>query len=197
MIQAIAKLHPRVTHDHRSFLFLLGSSRPGGNTEALARRAAAQLPAAVRQRWIHLGEVPLPRFEDKRHVNGHEYAAPAGNEQLLLEATLEATDLVIASPLYWYSVSAATKLYLDHWSGWLRLPGAGFRERMRGRTLWAVSAIGGEDAAKADPLVGTLRYTAEYMGMRWGGALLGNANRPGDITGDADALAAAKVFFTG
>lgn len=31
----------------RSFLFVLGSSRPDGNTEALARAAAGHLPAAT------------------------------------------------------------------------------------------------------------------------------------------------------
>ncbi len=60
---------------------------------------------------------------------------PEGNERLLWEATLWATDVVIASPLYWYSVSATTKRYLDHWSGWLRVEGAPLKERMRGNPV--------------------------------------------------------------
>lgn len=179
----------------RSFLFLLGSARPDGNTEALARRAAARLPSDVEQRWLRLRDVPLPAFHDIRHAGGPGYAEPTGNERLLLDATVEATDLVIASPLYWYSVSADTKLYLDYWTGWLRLPGVDFRARMRGRTMWAVTAISEEDPAKADPLLGTLRLTADYMAMRWGGELVGYGNRPGDVLADASALAEAKNFF--
>lgn len=179
----------------RRFLFLLGSTRPAGNTETLARKAAAQLPPDVEQRWLRLSDLPLPAFHDVRHDEGTGYAEPAGNERLLLEATVEATDLVIASPLYWYSVSAATKLYLDHWSGWLRVPGADFRARMRGRTMWAITAISEEDPAKAEPLLGTLRLTADYMAMRWGGELVGYGNRPGDVLADAGALAKAKSFF--
>jgi multimeric flavodoxin WrbA len=179
----------------RKFLFLVGSARSGGNTEDLARQAASQLPSAVAQRWLHLRELPLPDFQDLRHVPGTVYSEPAGNERILLEATLDATDLVIASPLYWYSVSASTKLYLDYWSGWFRVPGADFRARMRGKTMWAISAISDEDPARADPLLGTLKICADYMGMRWGGELLGFANRPGDILASEEALAEARRFF--
>ena len=40
-----------------------------------------------------------------------------------------------------------------------------------------------------------LRRTADYMAMRWRGALLGHANRPGEIENDAAAVAAAARFF--
>ncbi|GHG66046.1 flavodoxin family protein [Streptomyces griseocarneus] len=194
-------------HDHespavkRKFLFLLGSARTGGNTETLAREAAAQLPATVEQRWLRLHDVPLPAFDDRRHgEEGHTAAParslPAGNERILLDATLEATDLVIASPLYWYSVSADTKLYLDYWAGWLQLgEEVRFRDRMRGKTMWALTTTSHDDTAKADPLLGTLRLSAEYMGMEWGGDVVGHGNRPGEIRTDTDALAAAKGLF--
>jgi multimeric flavodoxin WrbA len=181
----------------RSFLFLLGSSRPGGNTETLARAAAQQLPPGDTQRWLSLHDVPLPPFEDYRHVAGHAPLMPGGNERVLLDATVAATDLVIVSPLYWYSVSADTKLYLDYWSGWLRLGEVGFRRRMAGRTLWGITVTSHDEDSKADPLVGTLRNTAEYMGMVWGGVLVGHGNRPGDILADEAALTEAKTFLKG
>jgi hypothetical protein len=58
-----------------------------------------------------------------------------------------------------------------------------------------ISAISEEDPAKADPLIGTLRLSADYLGMRWGGALLGYGNRPGQVCEDVDALAKAPAFF--
>ncbi|GLZ80681.1 flavodoxin [Actinorhabdospora filicis] len=181
----------------RHFVFILGSSRPGGNTEFLTRRAAAALPGDVAQTWLDLRELSLPDFEDIRHDGTREYTVPTGNEKTLLDATLAATDLVIASPLYWYSVSAPVKKYLDYWSAWLRVPGADFRQNMAGRNIWAVSAISEEDPVFAKPLEETLRISGEYMGMTWKGALLGYANRPGDMEQDAKALAAAETFFAG
>ena len=124
----------------RRFLFVLGSSRSDGNTELLARRAAEQLPPDVEQQWIDLTEHPLPDFEDLRHDTDH-VRPTIGNTALLFDATLAATDIVIASPLYWYSVSAHVKRYLDHWSGWLRTPGVEFKATMAGRTLWGVTAL--------------------------------------------------------
>lgn len=184
-------------HTHRKFVFLLGSSRADGNTEILARHAAEQLPPGAEQQWLRLTDLPLPEFEDLRHEGDGRYAAPTGHAKLLLDATLDATDLVIASPLYWYSVSTATKRYLDHWSAWMRVPDLDFKPRMAGRKLWGVAALSGRDAADADALAGTLHKTADYMRMEWGGVLLGNGTRPGDVLNDTAALARAKEFFAG
>ncbi|MFF5406902.1 flavodoxin family protein [Streptomyces misionensis] len=179
----------------RSFLFLLGSARTGGNTELLARAAADQLPADVEQRWLDLSGLHLPDFRDERHDTD---AGPVeeADETLLREATAAASDIVIASPLYWYSVSAATKRYLDYWSKWLRTPDPGFREKMAGRTLWGVTAMAHREEEVAEPLVLTLHHTAAYMGMRFGGVLLGNGTQPGQVLTDEAALLRAKTFFT-
>ncbi len=184
-------------HDDQStFLFLLAGAREGGNTETLARAAAAHLPTQARQTWLNLRELPLAPFDDIRHAGAGVYPQPEGAEKVLLDATLAADHLVVASPLYWYSVSSSAKLYLDYWSGWLRVPGADFKARMRGKTMWVVTALSSTDQTTADPLIGTLKLSAQYLGMHWGGALLGYANRPGDITADTEALTRAKTFFS-
>lgn len=177
----------------RSFLFVLGSSRPDGNTELLARAAAEQLPAGTRQRWVDLARLPLPDFQDGRHETD---TWPAGeNEEVLRQATLEATDIVIASPLYWYTLSAQTKRYLDYWSGWLTVPGSDFKERMAGRTLWGVTVMADHDDVVGDGLLTTLHHTAAYLRMRFGGVLFGNGSRPGQIRDDERAALRAKSFF--
>ncbi|MEU6395978.1 NAD(P)H-dependent oxidoreductase [Streptomyces cinnamoneus] len=182
-----------LTDADRSFLFVLGSSRPDGNTEILARAAAEQLPAGIPQRWVDLAKDPLPDFQDGRHEDG---TWPVGEqEEELRRLTLEATDVVIASPLYWYAVSASTKRYLDYWSGWLGVPGLDFKKRMGGRTLWGVTAMAEENEATADGLITSLNNTAAYMGMRFGGLLLGNGSRPGQVRSDERAMTRAKTFF--
>ncbi|GGS63853.1 flavodoxin family protein [Streptomyces cinerochromogenes] len=179
----------------RRFLFVLGSARQDGNTELLAREAAAQLPTGVEQRWIRLAEHPLPDFADLRHDEDHVRPSAGTPVGLLLDATLAATDIVIASPLYWYSVSSLTKRYLDYWSAWLRTPGVDFKATMAGRTLWGVAALADHEPSVADPYVGTLNNSAAYLGMRFGGVLLGNGSAPGDVRKDTAALARAKTFF--
>lgn len=178
----------------RSFLFLLGSARADGNTEILARAAAEQLPAGTEQRWLHLAQLRLPEYRDERRV-ADPLTAGEDDEELLREATLAATDVVIASPLYWYSVSSSAKLYLDYWSKWLTSPDHHFKDRMSGRTLWGVAAMAHREEIVAEPLILTLNHTAAYMGMRFGGVLLGNGSRPGQVLDDERALNRAKTFF--
>ena len=175
-----------------TFTFILGSTRPDGNSEQLARRAAHGLPDA---RWVSLLDHPPPPFHDTRHSTG--YAPPEGTAKLLAEATLAATDLVLVTPVNWYSVSWPMKLYLDHWTVWLRIPELAFKDTLRGRNLWAVVVDSDDDASgTANATIDMLKRTADYMDMSWRGALLGHANRPGEITQDAHALAAAETFFS-
>lgn len=177
----------------RRVLFVLGGARPGGNTERLARHAAAGLPPGAEVRWLRLAEHPLPPFEDRRH-GGAGYGPPEGPAAAVLEATLWATDLVVAAPTYWYGLPAAAKLWLDHWSGWLRVPGLDFQARLAGATLWAITVNADDPGVEgtSDLLVETLRRAAGYMGLRFGGAVVGHGNRPGDVEADVEAVRAAE-----
>ena len=181
---------------NRSFLFVLGSARADGNSERLARRAAAHLPADVPQRWIDLKSVRLPEYEDRRLREDRAYLPTDQAELELLHATLDATDIALVSPLYWYTLSSSTKTYLDYWTGWFHIPGMRFKERMAGRTLWVVTALGEDDLHAADPLVESVKRSADYMKMRFGGVLLGIGSRPGQVEEDTRAMTGATTFFT-
>jgi hypothetical protein len=139
------------------------------------------------------GPAPLPDFQDGRHDTGSWITGE--NEETLREATLAATDIVIASPLYWYSLSAQTKRYLDYWSGWLTAPGSGFKEGMAGGRLWGVTVMADDDERVADGLVTALHHSAAYLRMGFGGVLFGNGSRPGQVRDDEQALIRAKTFF--
>jgi multimeric flavodoxin WrbA len=176
---------------------LLGSARVGGNTERLARRAVEALPAGIEVRWLRLADLPLEPFQDLRHAGG--YGVPAGHAATLLEETLGATDLVLAAPTYWYSLPAAAKLYLDHWSAWLRAPGVEFKARMAGKTLWGITVNSGDpgDVEGSGPLIRALELSAGYMAMRFGGVLVGHGNRPGEVEQDRAVMEEARRFLGG
>jgi len=180
----------------RRFLFLVCSARREGNAELLARRAAAALPAEAVIEWLHLADFALPPFRDIRHSGGDgTYPAPEGDARALSDATLAASDLVFVAPVYWYGLPASGKLFLDHWSGWMRVPAMKFKARMAGKSLWAIASYSEDDPRLAAPLFETLRMTAAYMGMRFGPTLLGAGNRPGDVLSDRAAVAAAALLF--
>lgn len=177
-------------------LFLTTSTRePGqvGNTEWLARQAAATLPTETPQTWLHLARMDLPPFVDQRHTAG-TYAPPEGDLETLLNATLAADHIVFVAPVYWFSIPSPLKTYLDHWSAWMRVPGLAFKEPMGGKTLSLITTSG--DRAKAQPMIDSVVLCAQFLNMRWGGALWGKGGPPGAVQADAQAVAAAATHFT-
>lgn len=163
-----------------------------GNTEWLARQAAAALPSEAQQTWIHLAHLELPAFTDLRHTAG-QYPAPQGDANTLLQATLAASDIVFVAPVYWYSIPSPLKTYLDHWSAWMRVPGLQFKERMAAKTLRLVTTSG--DREKAQPMIDSVRLCAQFLSMRWGGALWGKGGPPAAVESDAAARDAAATFL--
>ncbi len=179
----------------RRLLFLVASTRePGhvGNTEWLARRAAERLPADAAQTWTHLAGLTLPPFVDQRHTVG-TYDAPVGDAAALLAATLACTELVFVSPVYWYSIPSPLKVYLDHWSAWMRVPGVDFKAKMATKSLALITTSG--DREKAQPMIDSVRLCGEFLGMRWTGALWGRGGAPGAVEQDAEATAGAESFL--
>ena len=179
----------------RRCLFLVASTRePGhtGNTEWLARQAAATLAPEVQQQWLHLAGMALPSFVDRRHTTG-TYAPPEGDLKALLDATLACTDLVFVSPVYWYSIPSQLKTYIDHWSGWMRTPGVPFKEQMAAKRLHLITTSG--DRAKAQPMIDSVRLCAEFLSMGWGGVLWGKGGPPGAVQADDEAVAVASGFL--
>ncbi|MFN4325267.1 MAG: flavodoxin family protein [Azonexus sp.] len=177
------------------FLFLNASTRePGhiGNTETLARRAAAGLPADTKQTWIKLADLELPPFVDLRHTAG-TYPMPMADAKAMLDITLTATDLVFVSPVYWFSIPSPLKTYLDHWSAWLRVPDLGFKERMAGKRLWVIATSGNRE--KAQPMLDSYRLCAEFLAMPFMPPLWGKGGAPDAVLSDTAALAAADTFF--
>ena len=179
------------------FLFLNASTRePGqtGNTETLARHAAQALPADTEQTWLRLADLELPPFVDRRHTTG-TYPMPDGDLKTLLDATLAASDLVFVSPVYWFSIPSPIKAYLDHWSGWLRVPGLDFKAKMAGKSLWIVTTSG--DLAKAQPMFDSYHLCADFLGLRWRGTLWGKGGAPDAVLADTAACESATRFFAG
>jgi multimeric flavodoxin WrbA len=179
-------------------LFIVSSTREEGhlgNTEWLARRAAAALPEAATQSWLHLARLVLPPFTDVRHTAG-SYPMPEGDLRRLLDATMAASHIVFVSPVYWYSIPAPLKTYIDHWSAWLRVPGLPFKSRDG-----AQDAVADHDPAGTGQGAADDRFGAAVCAVSWrcaGAARCGaRAVHRTRVRNDAEALAAGRGFLEG
>lgn len=177
------------------FLFLVASARESGhlgNTEWLARQAAAALPADTPQTWLHLARLTLPPFVDQRHTVG-TYALPQGDLRTVFDAMRAASHIVLVAPVYWYSFPTSLKTLMDHWSAWIRIPGVPFKDEMATKTLQLVTTNG--DRAKAQPMIDSAALCAQFFAMAWGGVLWGKGGPPDVVQGDAAAQQAAASFL--
>ena len=75
----------------------------------------------------------------------------------------------------------------------MRVPGLAFKEPMGAKTLSLITTSG--DRAKAQPMIDSVALCAQFLGMRWGGALWGKGGPPGAVQADEQAVAAAARHF--
>lgn len=168
---------------------LFSSSRAGGNSEQLGDAVLSPLPAGAVDR-IYLRQFRVEPVVDCRH----EPPSPEWRDDYpqLVRRMLRAEALLIVTPTYWYSLPGHLKNFMDRWTASMRDPGLVFRERMRDRPLFLAVVHGDDEPEAAAPVIESLRLTARYLEMRWGGYVCGRGNRPGDLVRDPVTLEAAR-----
>ena len=138
-----------------STIIILGSARRDGNTMKVATTLAQQLDARV---------VDLLDYQ----LSPYRYPAdyPTGDQFThLVETYLLSHDhIVLASPVYWYTMSAQLKVFLDRFSDLLTTHKALGRQ-LRGKQLSVLSC--NNDRQINDSFYAAFRLTADYLGMSY------------------------------
>ncbi|HVZ01434.1 MAG TPA: NAD(P)H-dependent oxidoreductase [Dongiaceae bacterium] len=142
-----------------STIALFASARRHGNTGRLMDRIAAELGIEV----VDLAALRMAPY-DYDHRNRDDDFEP------LMRRVLAHDRIVFASPIYWYSVAPAMKVFLDRISDFLDLPELlPEGRRLRGKTGYVVCTSAGDEPSPE--FMGAFRETFAYLGMRFGGAL--------------------------
>ncbi len=159
-------------------LALLGSSRAGGET---ARLLAAVLDHLDDSEMIDLSALAIGPYS---YTNAHQ-----GDDFLpLAQRMLKAHTLILASPVYWYAMSAQMKAFFDRLTDLTDPPYKVLGKQLAGKAIFTV-ATGGSPSAPAS-FVSPFEDTAGYFNMQWGGMLY----RPGRDALSTDDLNAARDF---
>lgn len=168
---------------------LHGSTRKGGNTEALTEVVMEGLERTD----IFLREKAILPIHDQRHEEGGFDPVDDDYDSIIREV-LRHDILVFTTPVYWYGVSGILKNFIDRWSQSLRDSRHDFKAAMANKKAYVIVVGGDQPRIKALPLIQQLKYTFDYVGMPLEGYLIGKASRPGDITGDLRALTEAECL---
>ncbi|PTE69476.1 NAD(P)H-dependent oxidoreductase [Staphylococcus devriesei] len=169
---------------------LFGGSRPEGNTAQLTKLALEGLE----YNWIDLTGYQFSPVRDLRHEN-EDITTYQDDYKEVIDKVLESDVVIFASPVYWYSVSASLKAFIDNWSETLIDPNySDFKEKMA-KIDFRLILVGGDcPKVKAKPCITQMKYTLDFIGAELNGYIIGTAERPGDISKDAFALERAKEW---
>jgi multimeric flavodoxin WrbA len=171
---------------------IYGGTRQNGNTEVLTEHAVQ----GIASEKIFLRDHNIQPIIDMRHSeNGFQERHDDYNA--IIDRILPHDTLLFSTPIYWYSMSGTMKNFIDRWSQTLRDPKyPDFKKKMASKKAFVI-AVGGDDPyTKGLPMIQQFKYIFDFMGIEFGGYILGKGNKPGDVLQDKDALFAATRIHT-
>lgn len=173
----------------RKVLILTGSPRPNGNSTILAgeaARGAALTGAAVETLSLAKLKIGPCRACDACHEPGAKGCVRQDDMQLIYPKLREADAVLIAGPVYWFTMSAYVKLFMDR----LYAFGAEKYRPLKGKRIGIVLTY-----ADADPFssgaVNALRAFQDafaYVGASIVGMAYASAAAPGQVKTNAEAM---------
>jgi multimeric flavodoxin WrbA len=147
-----------------SAIALFGSSRRHGNTGQLIDHIAAELNIEV----VDLGRLRMSPYDYEHRNRGDDF-------EPLMKRILEFDHIIVASPVYWYSVSPPVKVFLDRISDYLDIPELlEYGRCLRGKTSHIVCTSIYDSAPTS--FVDALTATFTYLGMHNGGMVHANCS---------------------
>jgi multimeric flavodoxin WrbA len=163
-------------------LIVNGSPRKKGNSATLAQQVAlgAQVAGAqVETVFLHGLDIHPCNACDVCLKTGGPACVIDDDMQALYPKLLEADVIVLASPIYWFTVSAQTKLFMDRcyaFEGPDKNP-------LKDKRYAIVLAYGDSDpfSSGAVNALRTFQDGLAYIGAEIAGTVYGSASKPGEI----------------
>jgi multimeric flavodoxin WrbA len=172
-----------------------GSPRELGNTAFLADQVAEGARAAgarVESYWLHNMDINPCDACDACHGEPYGGCIVEDDMQLLYPRLVEADAIVIASPVYWFTVSAQTKLFMDRCYALVDADGY----LLRGKKIGIVMTYGDDDPFDSGAVNAfrTFQDAYKYVGAEIVGMVYGSASDPGEIANNAEVTAKAYAL---
>ncbi|QHT45618.1 flavodoxin family protein [Bacillus sp. SB49] len=169
---------------------IYGGGRREGNTRYLTERIIAGMK--VDRMEVDAHHI-LPVIDGRHAAEG--FPSVQDDYDGLMRRVMEADILLFATPIYWYSMTAAMKLFIDRWSQTMRDPAfRDFRTKMAEKQAYVVAVGGDSPRTKGLPMIQQFQHIFDFVGLPFASYLIGEANKPGEITTDKQALYQADLW---
>jgi multimeric flavodoxin WrbA len=177
----------------RRILILKGSPRKKGNSATLAGQVAAgasEAGAVVESFDLH--DMDIRPCDSCDFCQGSGECVIADDMQTLYPRLRDADGIVIASPIYWFTVSAQVKACIDRWYA---LEGAG-EAALAGKEFGVVLTYGDSDpySSGAVNAIRMFQDIFRYERATIAGFVYGSASQPGEIAAQAELMQRAYAL---
>lgn len=172
-------------------LGIMGSPRVGGNSDVLLDDAlAGATKAGAQVEKIILDRLKISGCKDCQKCNDTGLCVLKDDMPEIHKKILEADAIIHSVPVYFWSMTAQMKAYLDRWSAlfdaewkWHKA----YYPKMKGKRIGLITVCGDPDVHTADPVVHSFKSTADMTKMNWLGVVMTSAIDKGDIVKDEKA----------
>ena len=180
---------------NRSIVIVKGSPRKDGNSAALADQVAKGARAAganVESCYLHGMQINPCDACDACQSAPHSGCIVDDDMQTLYPKLMAADALVIASPVYWFTVSAQTKLFMDRCYALVDEDGWSFK----GKKIGIVMTYGDSDPFNSGAVNAfrTFQDGFGYVGADIVGFVYGSASSAGEIRDNETVMAEAHAL---
>ncbi|MBM4331644.1 MAG: flavodoxin family protein [Deltaproteobacteria bacterium] len=178
--------------EKKKVMIVLGSPRKKGNSSILAKQVAAGAKAGgalVETFYLHDMNIRPCTACDACRKKTKIDCVLDDDMQKLYPKLRSADAIVVASPIYWFTVSAQTKLFMDRWYAL----GSDEGYELAGKKFGIVLTY-----ADADPFISgavnalrTFQDALNFIGAKIVGMVYGSAWKAGEIRRNKELMAAA------
>lgn len=135
-------------------IIIFGSSRSDGHTLKAIKTVIQDTPIPI----VDLRNLNIAQYD-------YTYANAKDDFILLAEKMVRYNPIILATPVYWYSMSASLKTFIDRWSDLLDIR-KDIGRRLAGKDLYVISSYG-ESIPRG--FEDAFSQTCEYLDMQYRG----------------------------
>ncbi len=176
--------------ENKKIVIILGSPRKKGNSATLAKQAVAGAEAEgaeVESFYLQGMNIQCCTACDKCLEEESKYCIFDDDMQALYPKLRDADALIIAGPIYWFTVSAQTKIFMDRLYA-MQSPDGKFE--LAGKQIGILFAYEGSDPfnSGADNAIRTFQDMFNYIGAEIVGMAYGSALKAGEIKNNQEVM---------
>jgi len=176
-------------------LGIMGSPRVGGNSDILLDEALAGAKESGGEvEKIILDKLKISGCKDCKKCNETGICVIKDDMSEIHKKILDADAIIHSCPVYFWSMTAQMKAYLDRWTAlfdaewrWQK----NYYPKMKGKRVGLITVCGDLDVHTADPIVHSFKSTADLTKLSWLGVVMASAAEKADIISDKAAIGQA------